>query len=342
MRSFLLISLLATASVAHAQQPAALPGAPTAPAPGMPPAAAPTAPAVAPPKASPGTTDFQLGHRYEVTLNSGTTFTGTLTLLSLENLEFDTADLGHLVVPRANLSVARDVSPVGLASQRAGYYDIGSGSRYFFAPSGRNLRRGEGAAQTVNLYLVGVNYGITDNISLGGYVSAVPGVPIDNQLLVFTPKIGTQLSADVNLGAGVLYMRVPNFDSNGRGYGLGLLYGVLTKGSADNNATIGVGYGFAGGNVGSTPVLLVGGQRRISRRVSLMTENYLIANSNSGMGGLYGIKLNWRRTNLGIAGAYVLPYSVSPGDPQFLSSYIIPVYFDFTFRFGSPYPRAVR
>ena len=49
-----------------------------------------------------------------------------------------------------------------------------------------------------------------------------------------------------------------------------------------------------------TPVLQVGGQKRISRRVSLISENYLIANSHAGFGGLYGAKINWRRTSLAL------------------------------------------
>ena len=324
MRFLLLLGGLLLAGSAWAQQPA-LPGAPQPPA----------APAAA---ATPVPLDAELvlGGRYEVTLQSGSTFTGTLTTLSLDALEFDTSDLGHLRVLRTEVRKTRTLAlakPVGL---RPGYYDIGNGSRLFFGPTGRNLRKGEGVAQDVWLYLAGVNYGITDNFSMGLYLSIFPGVGLDNQFIMLTPKFSVPVRENLHAGAGILYIRVPDFD--GGGVGAGLLYGALTWGTADNNLTAGLGYGFASGDIGSTPTLLLGGQRRVSRRVSLITENYFIANSDAGAGVLYGIKLNWRRTNLGIAGGYVLAYNASSyNETRFYSSYIVPVYVDFSFRFGKPY-----
>jgi hypothetical protein len=156
--------------------------------------------------------------------------------------------------------------------------------------------------------------------------------------LLLTPKVSLPLREALHVAAGVLYMRIPDFDNDG--FGVGLLYGALTSGSADNNVTVGLGYGFASGGVGSTPTLLLGGQRRILRKVSLLTENYLIANADAGAFGLYGLKVNWRRTNLGIATGYFLPFDGSSGDQGLYTSYIVPVYLDFSFRFGKPYRQA--
>ena len=313
---------------AFAQQPV-LPGAPQ-----------PTQPIGLPPAAS-APADYVLGRRYAVSLTSGTAFAGLLVGLTLEELTFETPDLGRLTVARAAVRTIREAGAVpGLAAGRPDYYDIGNGSRYFFGPSGRNLRQGEGTVQDVSLYFVGGNYGLTNNLSVGGYVSLIPGLGLQNQLLVLTPKLSIPFRADVSLGAGVLFMRIPDFDNNGNGYGVGLLYGAVTKGSADNNVTLGVGYGFAGNDVGSTPTLLISGQRRISRKVSLITENYLVASNNAVLGGLYGIKLNWQRTSFGMAALYAAYFDNS--STEFLTSYIVPVYLDFTFRFGKPYQAAPR
>jgi hypothetical protein len=323
MRFALLMGGFLLALAAQAQHPA-LPGAP------QPPAASPGGPAGRP-------ADPVLGRTYRVVLRNGTEFRGVLTALSLDNLEFDTPDLGHLVVLRANLTQLRSLDGPAQLGLRPGYYDIGNGNRLFFGPTARNLRQGEGVVQDVWLYLAGVNYGITDNISLGGYLSLLPGLPPQYQLLVLTPKVSLPLRDDLHAAAGVLYMRIPNFD--GGGFGVGLLYGALTSGSADNNVTVGLGYGFASGGVGSTPTLLLGGQRRISRKVSLLTENYLIANSDAGAFGLYGLKLNWPRTNLGIAAGYFVPFQRDAGDLVVYTSYVVPVYVDFSLRFGKPYRR---
>jgi hypothetical protein len=326
MRLPLLFGSLLLALSAQAQQPA-LPGAP------QPPPASQGAPV-------PLNNDPVLGRTYQVELRNGTQFRGVLTALSLDNLEFDTQDLGHLIVARANLNQLRSLDGPARLGLRRGYYDIGNGNRLFFGPTARNLRQGEGVVQDVWIYLAGVNYGITDNISVGGYLSVLPGLAPENQLLLLTPKVSLPLREDLHVAAGVLYMRIPDFDDGG--FGVGLLYGALTSGSADNNVTVGLGYGFASGGVGSTPTLLLGGQRRISRRVSLLTENYIIANSGAGAIGLYGLKLNWRRTNLGIAAGYLLPFDRDRDEQALYTSYIVPVYLDFSFRFGKPYRQAMR
>jgi hypothetical protein len=308
---------------------------------------------------------YQLGRTYRIETVQGTTFTGQLVSMSLTTLEFDAAELGHVRFEREQIRRADLVGqalpaprgPVepGVASRRSDYYDIGNGNRLFFAPTARGLRKGEGTLQDVDVYLVGVNYGITDNFSLGGYVSVMPFLSPNEQFLVLTPKFSFPLSEKVHVGAGLLYVRVPNFDSNGGGTGAGIGYGAITYGSADNNLTFGLGYGFVEGNIGSTPILQIGGQTRVSRRISLISENYIVADSKAGMGGLYGIKINWRRTSLGLGALYFysFPYDEKSsytyynnnGQPvnysqtfrsggEGFATYVVPVYIDFTFRFG--------
>jgi hypothetical protein len=197
--------------------------------------------------------------------------------------------------------------------------------------------------QDIDVYFIGLNYGVTDYLSLGGYMSVVPGLALNQQLLVLTPKISVPVQEKTHLGLGVLYVRVPFSSSGGStsSVGAGVAYTALTYGSADNNFTAGLGYGFVDNEIGSTPLLLLGGQRRISRRISLISENYIVADSEAGMAGLYGMKLNWRRTSLGLGAGYyyvfnpyVDPYSNYSTPQHLYSTYIIPVYVDFTFRFG--------
>ena len=281
---------------------------------------------------------FLLGRTYRVETMQGTIFTGMLVSMSLTSLEFDAKELGHLTLERGQIRRA-DLQGALPPTTKAGYYDIGNGNRLFFAPTGRGLRKGEGTLQDVDVYFLGLNYGITDNFSVGGYLSVVPGLDISDQLLVFTPKLSFPVSEKVSFGAGLLYLRVPNNNSS---VGAGIGYGALTYGSADNNLTVGLGYGFVQGSIGNTPILQVGGQTRVSRRISLISENYIIADSQAGMAGLYGLKFNWRRTSLGVAGGYLYlfnrepdPYSYNSLNQQnFYTSYIVPVYVDFTFRFG--------
>jgi hypothetical protein len=325
------LALAALGSVAHAQTP-------TTPAPGTPPTGAP-APAPVPAVSD----DYLLGRSYRVETLQGTTFTGTVVSISLANVEFDVPEMGKVTLERSQIRRA-DLQAPATAGVNAGYFDIGNGSRLFFAPTGRGLRRGENTLQSVNLFVVGANFGINDYFSMGGYVSLVPGVSLDQQFLALTPKLSYPINDKLHVGAGLLYIRAPDFDSNDGGIGLGIGYGALTVGGADNNFTVGLGYGFAEGEIGSTPVIQVGGQTRVSRRISLISENYLFADKQAGLGGLYGVKINWNRVSLGLGAMYAYTFeyedryyggggSYTRGGEGF-TTYILPVYYDVTFRFG--------
>ncbi|WBO83830.1 hypothetical protein [Hymenobacter yonginensis] len=279
-----------------------------------------------------------VGRRYRVTLRSGSAFDGELTDRQPQRLQFLTKDLGVVQVERANIERLEELTSE-VARRPANWHNIGNGNRLFFAPTARNLRQGEGSLQDISLYFVGANYGFTDNFSMGVMFSAIPTVPLQDQFLALTPKFSAKISEKWHAGAGLLYLRIPDFEYGNNSFGVGLAYGLATYGSADDNFTVGLGYGFSGSGILSTPVLQVGGQKRISRRVSLISENYLIANSKTGMGGLYGAKINWRRTSLGLGAFYALAYNNNDDNyndygPRVFSSYIVPVYYDFTFRFG--------
>jgi hypothetical protein len=318
------------------------------------PAAAQAQKTTAPAPGAPATTnEYLLGRTYRVETTKGTTFTGSLVGLSLNGLEFESQELGHISLERDQVRRA-ELQGEAPGKTKSGYYDIGNGTRIFNAPTGRGLRKGEGTIQTTYLFLVGAEYGITNNFSVGATVSLLPGVPLSQQAFVLAPKFTAPISEKVHFGAGVIYANIPfdNRDSGGAGIG----YGSLTYGGAEDNLTLGIGYGFTSGEIGSTPVLQLGGQKRISRRISLLSENYIVADSKAGMGGLYGVKFNWRRTSLGVAAAYVylfahdeqsFDYSYNPNTGtyttrpttqrvggEFGTSYIIPVYLDFAFRFG--------
>ncbi len=353
---FALLALAGRAVQAQTMPPVlnAPPTAPPLPAPASPPPAA-TLPANT---AADAPNTYLLGRMYRVETQQGTTFTGTLVSINLKALEFDANELGHITLERSQIRQADLQSPrpatvagVTAGTSKAGYYDIGNGNRLFFAPTARGLRQGEAVLQDVDVYLVGINYGITNNLSLGGYVSVFPGTGLDNQFIAFTPKLSYPIGNKLHAGFGLLYVRVPSFDSNSSGVGAGIGYGAITYGSADNNITAGLGYGFVEGEIGSTPIIQIGAQTRVSRLMSLVSENYIVADHAAGMAGLYGVKFNWRRTSLGLGALYYYEFEhTEPGGyytssgqyvptgqstgGQFYSTRIVPVYADFSFRFG--------
>ncbi|WP_460613445.1 hypothetical protein [Hymenobacter seoulensis] len=280
-----------------------------------------------------------IGQTYRVTLRSGTTFAGRLVAVRPLELEFSTNEPGAVIIARSQIANMQLVPQVEMADAMRhptwGY--VGNGTRVFFSPTARNLRAGEGYVQTIDVFLLGANYGFTDNFSMGLLASAIPGLGIGNQIVAITPKFSAPISKDWSLGAGLLYARIPAEDDISgytSSYGAGIAYGLATYGSADNNLTFGLGYGFTGegnGNqgFGKSPVAVLSGTTRVSKKLSLMSENYLITSGDGGVGGLYGIRLNWPRTTFGIGSFYVAPFG-----EEGAFGYLYPVYLDLALRFG--------
>lgn len=267
---------------AVAQQPA--------PAPQVLGAAAPAGPSM-------GTGEV-IGLSYNVELKSGTSVVGVLTAASANELTFQTKDLGLLVLKRTDI---KQLTLLTAEQARLGYDYQGNGNRLFFAPTARNLRKGEGTVQTIDIFLLGVNYGITDNISMGALFTWIPEAGSDN-LFALTPKISFPVSERTRLGAGALV-----FFQDGTNFTLG--YGNATFGSADDNLTAGVGYAFVGGDYVNTPVFLLGGAKRVSRRVSLLNETYILSvkdnyDKATFVGGIAGVRVSGQRLSGGLGLMY--------------------------------------
>ena len=273
-----------------------------APAPTLAPAASAPAAVPRPGRSAavlPGQGPELVGRSYSVELRSGNAFIGVLQAASDQELEFATKDLGVVRIQRGNL---KQLVLLTAGQAAKGYDDVGNGTRLFFAPTARNLRRGEGYLQNSEVFLLSANYGLTDNFSMGAIASFIPRAGSDN-FFGLTPKVSFASSENVHLGGGALVLFV------GGGAG-GVAYGNVTYGSADHNFTAGLGYGFTGGGgFSSTPVLLLGGSTRVGRRISLLDETYILrARAGSGsatlVAGVAGVRVAGSR----ISGALGLAY----------------------------------
>jgi hypothetical protein len=226
-------------------------------------------------------------------------------------LEFLTKDLGVLRIKRSDVK-----QMVLLTADRAnkGYDDVGNGNRLFFAPTARNLRRGEGTVQDIYIFLLGVNYGITDNFSMGALFTWLPEAGSDN-LFALTPKVSFPVSEGVHVGGGGLLVFVGGANIN-------IVYGNTTFGSADNNLTAGVGYSFIRGEYINTPIFMLGGATRVGRRISLMNESYVLRVSDQYsnatlVGGIAGLRVAATR----ISGSLGLLYGYYAYDSRYNSGY---------------------
>ena len=163
-------------------------------------------------------------------------------------------------------------------------------TRYFFGPTAIPLGDGEGYYQNILVTSNFFNYGITENISIGGgfeFISLLTGNPI----WFLTPKVGFPVANNLHAGGGLF---LAGFAAEGVA---ALPYGVVTLGTQETNASLGIGYGFAAGEFTRYPAITLSGMHRAGKSISLLSENYFFPGSFDGFGylGIQGVRLLGRK-----------------------------------------------
>ena len=178
------------------------------------------------------------------------------------------------------------------------WFENPNATRNLYGPTGYGLKKGEGYYQNFYLILNSVSYGITDNFTIG--VGTVPfGINATGvSFLTVTPKLSFPIVKDkLNVGTGILYSRILGSDA-------GIAYGVLTYGSRDNNITVGTGYGFfryndlfstgqASFEFANRPILTISGTTRLSKRMSLVTENWFVPSGDDNYQGVFTLSFRY-------------------------------------------------
>ncbi|MBN1894242.1 hypothetical protein JW906_07090 [bacterium] len=220
-------------------------------------------------------------------LDDGSVLMGRIMEIGTESVLFKWG-FGTNAVRIENIRSVREV-PVEKVRQGKYWFPNPNATRLFFSPTGRMLEKGEKYFADYYVFFPAFNIGITDQISLGGGLSLIPGKNMEDQIWYFTPKIGLSTGEKLNWAAGALIIRIPDFDDDDElepedpdeedddiaPGTVGLVYGVGTYGSPDASLTFGLGYGYAGNEIADKPLVLVGGEKRISRRLALVSENLI-------------------------------------------------------------------
>lgn len=190
------------------------------------------------------------------------------------NISLQTQTLGLITIPYSQIKTTQLVHKSQVIDGDF-WYESPHNTRYFWSPSGYGLHKGEGYYQNIWVLFNQVSYGFTDYFSLG--VGILPTFFFGGSGFPFwvTPKVSVPIAKDkFNFGAGVLYINGVGDFSGTNGVGLG--YGVLTAGSRDRNFSLGFGFGFSDGEQSRAVVINASGCYRVSKKFSLLTENYII------------------------------------------------------------------
>lgn len=230
----------------------------------------------------------------ELRLRDGSVIYGTIEQESADRVVVRTIAGGTVEVPRvrvASLAPAR-----GRVVDGEFWPADANATRLLFAPTGRALRRGQAYLGVYEFVMPFVQAGVTDRFSLGAGTPFVFFGDDESRPVWVTPKYQIYAGPKTSVAAGVMHFVV--FGANSRA---GLAYGVLTHGTDDNAVTAGLGWAYAryvdedyGGapcrgpqpqplqnctplrttKIVGSPVAMIGGERRLSRRTKIITENY--------------------------------------------------------------------
>jgi hypothetical protein len=215
------------------------------------------------------------------------------------------ATSGTLSIARVDIVELREVAK---ASMRKGevWPANPNATRLLFSPTGRMLEKGEGYFNDTYLFLLSVHGGLTSRFTLGGGLSVLPLDDFTDNALFVMPKIGVVASPKFNLAVGALAGFVgAAFDDGDQDASFGVLYAVGTAGSPDASVSFGTGLAYAGGNFADHPVAMLGADARLSRRISFVTENYLIPNEDVSTVISYGLRFFGEKLSADLAFWYV-------------------------------------
>jgi hypothetical protein len=207
-----------------------------------------------------------------VVMKDGNEFIGKLLSENEDQLELLTETYGVMVLIQSKVKLVEELSDI---KKIKGEYWISNlqEARYFYGPNGYNLRKGDTYYQNVWIFFNQVSHGFTDQFSVGAGLMPLflfGGSPFPIWL---TPKFSIPVVKDkVNIGTGALMGTVIGEPETS----FGIVYGILTLGSRENNVSAGLGYGYAGGDFARTPAITLSGMKRVSKKTYLITENYLI------------------------------------------------------------------
>jgi hypothetical protein len=177
-------------------------------------------------------------------------------------------------------AVAGEAPPIDDFEQARGTtasrFDDPNRSRLLLAPTAWPMPKGQGYFSNHELLFPGFGYAFTDNVSVAGGVSTIPGLGLGEQLAYVSPKVAFQLSDGAAVSLGGLVAGVPGSDDDLGTLGVG--YAIGTFGTRDRSLSLGVGVMRELGDrwAQTEPIVMVGGQVRVADSVALVSENWMV------------------------------------------------------------------
>lgn len=216
---------------------------------------------------------------YFITAKDGSTVNGTLQEKNEKQISINTRNFGTVTIERDSIRQLQVLAPVSYKNGKF-FFPNPNATRYFMSPSAIPLEKGEGYFQNTYLFLCSANYGITNNISLGAGIDVITpfikgsGGPI----AIATLKAGFRIVENFYIAGTTILLHTPYLDNatdkNESAY---LIEDAsFTIGNPDINFTAGIAYGLHDGEGMPGPSFTFSGMARVTPRFSLLSENWII------------------------------------------------------------------
>ena len=206
-----------------------------------------------------------------VILKDGSELIGTIVREDSLRLDFKTIGDISMTIPREQVKTLERLS--GQIADGTYVRTDPNQTRLLFGPTARSLKQGQGYFSAYEIFFPMIGIGVTDFLTLAGGMSLFPGA--SGQLFYLAPKITPIQVSDFSVAGGALYINATEGGSDG----VGIVYGVSTYGGQNASLTFGLGWGFYGSDIADNPVIMVGGELRVSNSVKIISENWIPPNS---------------------------------------------------------------
>ncbi len=210
-----------------------------------------------------------VGKKYIYEFRDGTTIIGTFVKEENGNVYITDMKGKDTYIPNVMIAQTYEVSDENLKNGEYWFPNLHD-TRYFFSPSAFGLEQGEGYFGHSYWVMWQAQYGITDELSIGAG-TALWGYPA-----TLNAKYSFNIDNDLYAALGWFWVGDLFYDSDERSL-LNMPYAVITKGSKENNFTLGAAYNFIE-SVDSKErlVLNAGGTFRMGRRFAFVFEAWLL------------------------------------------------------------------
>jgi hypothetical protein len=216
---------------------------------------------------------------YLIETTDGNEYLGKILSDDSYKIVFKTNNIGIITINRSDISKIKEIKKEQIIGGAAWYENLQS-TRYYWAPNGYGLKKGEGYYQNMWILYNQAGYGFSDKFSIGA--GLLPfflfgGAPTP---VWIAPKFSIPIKKDdFNLGAGILAATIIGEDNAS----FGIAYGVSTFGTQDKNFTLGMGYGYAGGDWAKRPIIMASTMLRTGKKGYFISENYYIPTGDDGL-----------------------------------------------------------